>query len=151
MPPSPSCPPPARWRQMWASGLLLCWQRWLGPYSVCLFVCLFFSGLWCSLRFQNSSQTCLWEGFLQFRNFSSFTTPSPGWVSLLASFVSLFVFYILSYLLSKRMDCLCVCQMSSARVQKLFCESCSVSKWHLGEFVGVKLGSPSYSSTILGP
>ena len=72
MPPSPSCPPPARWRQMWASGLLLCWQRWLGPYSVCLFVCLFFSGLWCSLRFQNSSQTCLWEGFLQFRHFSSF-------------------------------------------------------------------------------
>ena len=33
------------------------------------------------MRFQNSSQTHLWEGFLLFGNFS-FTTPSSGWVSV---------------------------------------------------------------------
>ena len=54
-------------------------------------------------------------------NFSSFTTPSPGQVSIPNSFVSLLVFYILSYLLLKRMDCLSACLVSSASVQKLFC------------------------------
>ena len=46
-----------------------------------------------------------------FGNFSSFTTPSTGWVSIPNSFVSLFVFYILSYLLWKIMGCLsgCLC------------------------------------------
>ena len=40
--------------------------------------------------------------------------------------VSLFlVFYILSYLLSKRMGCLSGWLVSSASVQKLFCGSCS--------------------------
>ena len=51
----------------------------------------------------------------------SFTTPSPGQVSIPNSFVSLFVLYILSYLLLKRMDCLSSCLVSSASVQKLFC------------------------------
>ena len=54
-----------------------------------------------------------------FGNFSSFMTPSPGWVSVLNSFASLFVFYILSYLLLKRMGCLSGCLVSSASVQKL--------------------------------
>ena len=36
-----------------------------------------------------------------FGNFSDFTTPSPGQVSVPNSFVSLLIFYILSYLLSK--------------------------------------------------
>ena len=112
--------------------------------------CLFFSGLCCSLRFQNSPQTHLWKSSLEFGNFSSFMSPSPGWVFLPASFVSLFVSYVLSYLLSKRMGCFCECLVSSARVQKLFCGSCSASKWPFDEFVGVKLGSPSYSSAILG-
>ena len=43
MPPSSSCPSPTCWWQMRASGLLLGWQRWLGPYFVwffCLFVFL---------------------------------------------------------------------------------------------------------------
>ena len=40
--------------------------------------------------------------------------------------VSLFlVFYIFSYLLSKRMGCLSGCLVSSASFQKLFCGSCS--------------------------
>ena len=57
-------------------------------------------------------------GFLMFGNFSSFMTPSPGQISIPNSFVSLFVFYIWSYLLSKTMSCLSGCLVSSARVQK---------------------------------
>ena len=60
---------------------------------------LFSSQLCCPLRFQNSPQTHQWEGFLLFGNFSSYMTPSPGWVSVPNSFVSLVVFYMWSYLL----------------------------------------------------
>ena len=144
----PPCSVPACWWWMQAFGLLLHWELWLDAYSVFLF-CFFPSQLCCPLRFQNSPQTRWWEGFLEFGNFSSFMTPSPGWVSIPNSFVSLFVFYILSYLLSKRMGCLSGCLMSSARVQKLFCGSCSAFKWSFDEFVGEKMVSPSYSSTIL--
>ena len=51
-------------------------------------------------------------------------------------FVSLYVFYILSCLLLKRMGCLSGCLVSSASVQKLFCGSCSAFKWSFDEFVG---------------
>ena len=85
-----------------------------------------------------------------FGNFSSFTTPSPAWISVPNSPVSLCVFYILSYLLLKRMGCLSGCLVSSASVQKLFCGSFSAFKWSLDEFVGEKVVSPSYSSAILG-
>ena len=44
-----------------------------------------------------SPQTPLWEGFLLSGNFSSFNIPSPGQGFLPNSFVSLFVFYILSF------------------------------------------------------
>ena len=115
-------------------------------YSV-LF-CFLPTRLCCPLRLQNSPQTCQWEGFLLFGNFS-FMTPSPGQVSILNSCVSLFVFYILSYLLSKRMGCLSGCLVYSTSVQKLFCGSCSAFKWSLDEFVGEKVVSPSYSSAIL--
>ena len=54
-------------------------------------------------------------------------------------------------LLSKRMGCLSGCLVSSASIQKLFCGSCSAVKGSLDEFVGEKVVSPSYSSTILGP
>ena len=56
-----SLPSPAPWCWTRASGLLLCWQLWLGVYSVgfFLFVCFFLSWLCCPLRFQNSPQTCL--------------------------------------------------------------------------------------------
>ena len=77
-------------------------------------------------------------------------TPSPGQVSVPNSFVCLFVFYILSYLLSKRTACLSRCLVSSASIQKLFCGNCSTFKWSFDEFVGEKTVSPSYSSTILG-
>ena len=68
---------------------------------------------------------------------------------LCPSFLYLFVFYILSYLLLKTMDCLSGCLMSSASIQKLFCEICSVFKCSFDEFVGEKVVSPSYSSTVL--
>ena len=94
----PPCPAPTHWWRMWASRLLLFWQLELGAESVFCFV-LFFSQLCCPLKFQNSPQTHQWEGFLLFGNF--FTTPSPGLVSVANSFVSLFVFYILSYLFQR--------------------------------------------------
>ena len=82
---------------------------------------------------------------------SSFTTPSLGWVSIPHSFVSIFIFYILSYLLLKSLGCLFGCLVSSASIQKLFCGICSAFKWSFNDFVGEKVVSPSYSSAILGP
>ena len=61
-----------------------------------------------------------------------------------------FVFYIFSYLLSKTMGCFSGCLMSSASIQKLFCGFCSAFKYSFDEFMGEKVVSPSYSSTILG-
>ena len=78
-------------------------------------------------------------------------TPSQGQVSILNSFVSLFIFYILSYLISKRMGCLSGCLVSSASIQKSFCRICSALKWPLDEFVGEKVVSLSSPFTILGP
>ena len=110
MQPTPPCPAPTGWWQMWASVLLLHWQLWLGMYSVLFCFSSFLFSLFCwPLRFQNSPQTCLCKGFLLCGNFSSFTTSSPGWVSIPNSFVIICVFYILSYLLSKRMGCLSGC------------------------------------------
>ena len=82
---------------------------------------------------------------------SSIKTPFPGWISVLSSFVSLFIFYILSYLLLKTMGCFSRSLMTSASDQKLFCEVCSVFSCSFDEFVGEKVVSPSYSSAILAP
>ena len=116
------------------------------------FILFYFFSFWlcCPLRFQNSPQTHWWEGFLVFGNFSSFKTPSPGWISIPNSFVSLFIFSILSYLLLKTTGCLSGCLVSSTSIQKLFCGICSAFKWSFDEFVWEKVVSPSYSS-ILGP
>ena len=65
--------------------------------------------------------------FLLCGNFS-FMTPFPGGVSVPKSFVTVFVFYILSYLLLKRLGCLFGCLVFSANVEKLFCGSCSAFK-----------------------
>ena len=86
-----------------------------------------------------------------FGNFSSFKTPSSGWVSVPNSFVSLFIFCILSYLLLKTMGCLSGCLVSSASVQKLFCGICSAFKCSFDEFVGEKVVSLSFTSAILRP
>ena len=78
-------------------------------------------------------------------------TPFLGQSSVPTSFVSFFVFYIFSYLLSKTMRCFSGCLMSSAGIQKLFCGIYSAFKCSFDEFVGEKVVSPSYSSAILGP
>ena len=80
-----------------------------------------------------------------------FKTPFLGWISVPTSFVSLFIFYILSYLLLKTMGCLSGCLMFSASIQKLFCGIFSAFKCSFNEFVGEKVVSPFYSSAILGP
>ena len=56
------------------------------------------------------------------------------------------------FLLSSFEDlgCFSGCLMSSASIQKLFCGIYSAFKCSFDEFVGEKVVSPSYSSTILG-
>ena len=116
MQPAPHCPAPSCWWCMRASGVLLHWHLHLGMYAVCLFV---FSpshvAIWDS---KHSPQTREWEGFLLFGNFSSFGTPSTGQVSVPNSFV----FYILSYLLSKKMDCLSGCWCPPPAFRSCFVE-----------------------------
>ena len=80
-----------------------------------------------------------------------FKTPFPGWSSFPTSFVSLFIIYIFSYLLLKKMGCFSGCLMFSAGIQKLFCGIFSAFKCSFDEFVGEKVFSLSYSSAILGP
>ena len=62
-----------------------------------------------------------------------------------------FYLYIFSYLLLKTMGYFSGCLMSSAGIHKLFCGIYSAFKCSFDEFVGEKLVSPSYFSTILGP
>ena len=81
--------------------------------------------------------------------FLSFKAPFLGRISVPTSFVSLFIFYIFSYLFSKTMGYFSGCLMSSADIQKLFCGIYSVFKCSFDEFVGEKVVSPSYSSAIL--
>ena len=100
----------------WATSLLIVAIRHI--------FCACFSQLCCPLRFQSTPQTHLWEGFLLCGNFSSMT-PSPGQAFIPKSFVSVFIFYNLYYLLLKRLGCLFGCLVSPTSVQKLFCESCS--------------------------
>ena len=80
-----------------------------------------------------------------------FKTPFLARSSTPTSFVSLFVFYIIFYLLSKKMGCFSGCLMSSVGIQKLFSGIFSAFKCSFDEFVGEKVVSPSYSSAILGP
>ena len=91
------------------------------------------------------------ECFLVFGNFSFFKAPFSGRISVPISFVSLFILYILSYLLLNTMGCISGCLTSSASIQKLFCGIFSAFKCSFDEFVGEKVVSPSYSSSILGP
>ena len=80
---------------------------------------------------------------------SLFLRPPSRDGALSLSLLSLFfVFYIFSYLLSKTMGCFSGFLMSSASIQKLFCGIYSAFKCSFDEFVGEKVISPSYSSTI---
>ena len=76
--------------------------------------------------------------------------PFPGQSSVPISFVSLFIFYIFSHLLLKKMGYFFGCLMSSAYIQKLFSGIYSAFKCSFDDFMGKKVLSSSYSSTILG-
>ena len=65
--------------------------------------------------------------------------------------LSLFLSYIFLPTFFEDMGCFSGCLMSSARMQKMFCGIYSVFKCSFVEFVGEKVLSPSYSSTILAP
>ena len=58
-----------------------------------------------------------------------------------------FCLYPLSYLILKRLVCLSGYLGSSTSIQKLFC---FMYRWYFDVFMGEKVVSPSYSSTILG-
>ena len=89
-------------------------------------------------RHRLSSESVSW--YLETSLF--FKTPFPGWISVPTSFVSLFIFYIFSYLLLKIMGCFSGCLMFSAGIQKLFCGIYSAFKCSFNEFVGEKVVSP---------
>ena len=137
---------------MRVSALLLHWELPLGTYYVGFnYLFIFPPGyvaLWVSkAHHRPDRESVCWclETSLFFK------TPFPEQISIPTSFVSLFIFYILAYLLSKTMGCLSGCLMSSSSIQKLFCGICLAFKYSFNEFVGEKVVSPSYSSTILGP
>ena len=69
-------------------------------------------------------------------------------ISIPTSFPSFFLFYIFPYLFLKTMVCFSGCLMSSASLQKLFCEVCSALKCSFEGFVREKVVFPSYSSAI---
>ena len=99
------------------------------------------------LRLANDSPVGVFPGVWKLLSFLRI----PSWDrSLSLPFASLFIFYIFSYLLSKTMGCFSGCLMSSAGIQKLFCEIYSAFKCSFDEFVGEKVVSPSQSSAILG-
>ena len=142
---------------MQVSALLLCWGSYRWACNLLVLIIFFSSLLCCPLCFQGSPQTRQWECFLVFGNFSLFKTPFPGLDSLprmeLPPYLLCLFFRLLyfSYLFLKTMICFSGCLTSSASIQKLFCRIFSSFKCSFYEFVGEKVISLSYSSTILGP
>ena len=149
MQPAPPFSVPACWWWSWASGLLLCWELWLGMF-ICGFY-LFFPFRLFYPEIPKLPTDPLVRGFPDVWKVLLFYNSLFRWVSVPNSFVSLFISYILSYLLSKTMGCLSGCLVFSASIQKLFCGIFSTFKWSFNEFVGEKVVSPSYSSATLGP
>ena len=144
MQPRPPCLAPACWWQLRVLGVAI-------RHIICGFYLFIFPPSYVALWDSKTPHRPTNERLSFCLETSSFKTPCPGWVSLINSFVSLFIFYILSYFLSKTMGCLSGCLVSSVSIQKLFCGICSAFKWSFDEFVGEKVVSPSYSSAILGP
>ena len=87
MQPVPIHPAPAHGGQTQACELLLLDNGHSTPLWWFFFPS--YAALW---DFKAPHWPNLWEGFLLCGNFSTFMTPSPGWVSVLKSFVSLSVF-----------------------------------------------------------
>ena len=119
-------------------------------YSVGLLFCFVFFWLWYVAFWDSKTPHRLnCERVSYYVKTSSPSGLPPQDRSPSLTLFSLFVLYILSYLLSKRTGYLSGCLVFSASVQKLFCGSFSAFKWSFDEFVGVKVVSPSYSSAIL--
>lgn len=77
------------------------------------------------------------------------SSPQIDFISL--RLTAMFVFYILSYLLSKTMGCFSGYLMSSAGFHKLFCGIYSAFKCSFDKFVVERVVFSSYSSTVLAP
>ena len=99
MQPMPPCSAPTCWWQTRVSGLLLHWELQFGMYSVC--VCFFPLPVMLPSEIPKLPTDPPMRGFPGVWKLSLLHNSSLGWVSVPNSFVSLFVFYILSYLLSK--------------------------------------------------
>ena len=103
----------------------------------------------CVFLFYFSSYVALWDSksphWHACERVSYCMETSPLWLppqdkpSISKSFVSVFIFYILSYILLRQLGCLSGCLVSSDSVQKLFYGSCSEFKWFFDELVGEKV------------
>ena len=136
---------------MQESALLLPWGSYRWAHNLWVLIIYYFSSRYVALcgskachRLASESASWCLETSLFFK------TPFLGQSSVSNSFVSLFIFYIFSYLLLKTMACFSGYLMSSASIQKLFCGIDSAFKCSFDEFVEEKVVFPSYSSTILG-
>ena len=129
-------------------GLIICGFNYLFIFPPC-FVALCASNAHHRLGSESVSW-CL-ETSLFLRHLSWDGTPFPGQSSLPTFFVSFFRLLYFSYLVLKTMIHFSGCLMSSASIQKLFCEVYSGLKCSFDEFVREKVVSLSYSPTILGP
>ena len=109
--------------------------RW--ARNLCVLIIYFSSWLYCSLRFQGSPQTCQWECFLVFGNFSLFKDSLPE--TDLQPYLFCLSFYLLYFFLSpKTMGCFSGCLMSSASIRKLFCGIYSAFKCSFDDLCGRK-------------
>ena len=135
----PPCPAPTRWQT----------QVSVGAYSVC--VCVFFSpdyvALWDSTT--PHIHSCEWISYCVETSPPSWLPPQGRSLSLnLLSLLLSFIFCPTSFWRNWAAFMGVWCPLVS--IQKLFCGSCSGFKWSADEFVGEKVVSLSYSSTILG-
>ena len=131
-------------------GHLRCFStgNYHSAHNLWVLIMFFSSQLCCPLRFQGSPQTRQRE-FPGVWKLLSFLRPFLGRISIPTSFVSLFIFYIFSYLLLKTMGCFSGYLMSSTSIQELFFGIYSEFKYSFDEFVGKKVFSLSYSSSML--
>ena len=121
MQPTPPCPAPACYSKAQASELLLHWgsYHWARNLWI-LIIYLFFLPVTLPSEVPRLARDLPVRVFPGVWKPLFFRTPFPGWISVPTSFVSLFIFCIFSYLLSKTMGCFSACLMSSASIQKLF-------------------------------
>ena len=83
---------------MQASALLLRWGSYHWARNLWILIVYFFSSrVCCPLRFQGSPQTCQWECFLVFGNFSLFYDSLPG--TDLCPYLFCLSFYLLYFFL----------------------------------------------------